>query len=238
MLSPAAQATFDELASAAADSQLSLPRLLHARSASDEGAELEASGSGGMQLQRISRDALAHLMNLRGLSTVPHDPLLIDVRRCGLAICASCHCLYGPTVSSPAVPSEAYDVRARVHTPVCCCAGQYHPHSVPQSCSGSRALGTAAKFQGTCRYDERALYGCIPDSVHVPLADLLFALPAGGDAFEALTRLRKPERDRMLIMHSRECARAELAALLALENGAAHPTVPPPCAAVGRLEPL
>lgn len=70
------------------------------------------------------------------------------------------------------------------------------------------------------RHDERALYGCIADSVHMPLADLLFSLPASDAAFEAIARHRKPERDRLLIMHSREHARAELAARLALENGA------------------
>lgn len=75
------QGTFEELASVAADSQLSLPRLLHVRDVSSSG---EGAGA-AEQAQRISRDALAHLMNLRGLSTVPHDPLLIDVRRCGVA---------------------------------------------------------------------------------------------------------------------------------------------------------
>jgi hypothetical protein len=79
------QDDFQAVASAAAEGQLNIPRLLHLVSC-DSFTEKQASKGGQWPdaATYISRDAVSHLMNLRGLSTVPNDPLLIDVRRCGV----------------------------------------------------------------------------------------------------------------------------------------------------------
>jgi hypothetical protein len=75
-----------------------------------------------------------------------------------------------------------------------------------------------------CRHDERALFGALPESVHIPLETLLFALPAEPQVFEELTGAPRPEANCLLVFHSRKKARAELAALVARENGMATST--------------
>jgi hypothetical protein len=77
------QDDFRAVASGAAEGQLNMPRLLHLPS--DDFVTEEQAPRGGhwpKGATYISRDAVSHLMNLRGLSSVPNDPLLIDVRRC------------------------------------------------------------------------------------------------------------------------------------------------------------
>jgi hypothetical protein len=77
------QDDFRAVATGAAEGQLNVPRVLHVPS--DDFLAEEQTPRGGhwpKGATYISRDAVSHLMNLRGLSSVPNDPLLIDVRRC------------------------------------------------------------------------------------------------------------------------------------------------------------
>jgi rhodanese-related sulfurtransferase len=69
------------------------------------------------------------------------------------------------------------------------------------------------------RHDERALFGCIQGSVHVPVEQLANALQEPPAAFEEVAGTPAWAKDDLLIFHSRENLRACWAALLASERG-------------------
>ncbi|KAG1661025.1 hypothetical protein FOA52_005340 [Chlamydomonas sp. UWO 241] len=69
------------------------------------------------------------------------------------------------------------------------------------------------------RHDERALYGGIPGSVHVPVEALASALSLAPDAFEAAHHFPKPSPDDLVIVYSRTGRRAAWGAQLASDAG-------------------
>jgi rhodanese-related sulfurtransferase len=88
------QADAARIASAAQAARITNPRVLHVVPPIDcDPLPLEPC-------QFISRDALAHLLHMRGLSTIPDTPLLIDVRRHDEVA------LYGTLPESKHIPAE------------------------------------------------------------------------------------------------------------------------------------
>ena len=69
------------------------------------------------------------------------------------------------------------------------------------------------------RHDERALFGCIQGSVHVPVEQLANALQEPPATFEEVAGTPAWSKDDLLIFHSRESLRACWAAQLASERG-------------------
>jgi rhodanese-related sulfurtransferase len=77
-LSPSSvKADCKEVVAAAAAARINLPRCLRAATPSAHQLDVGLESAP----PHIGRDAVAHLMFLRGLSTIPQNPLLIDVRR-------------------------------------------------------------------------------------------------------------------------------------------------------------
>lgn len=62
------------------------------------------------------------------------------------------------------------------------------------------------------RHDERALFGCIQGSVHVPVEQLVNALQEPAATFEEIAGTPAWSKDDLLIFHSRESLRARWAA--------------------------
>jgi hypothetical protein len=69
------------------------------------------------------------------------------------------------------------------------------------------------------RHDERALFGSIRGSQHVPLDTLLIALHSSPRRFQALTGFPPWSKSTLLVFHSRCNKRARWAALLAAVQG-------------------
>lgn len=69
------------------------------------------------------------------------------------------------------------------------------------------------------RHDERALFGCIQGSVHVPIEQLAHALQEPPATFEEVAGTPAWSKDDLLVFHSRESLRACWAAQLASERG-------------------
>jgi rhodanese-related sulfurtransferase len=69
------------------------------------------------------------------------------------------------------------------------------------------------------RHDERALFGCIQGSVHVPVEQLASALQEPPATFEEVAGTPAWAKDDLLIFHSRKSLRACWAAHLASERG-------------------
>jgi rhodanese-related sulfurtransferase len=72
------------------------------------------------------------------------------------------------------------------------------------------------------RHDERALFGCIQGSVHVPVEQLANALQEPPAIFEEVAGTPAWAKNDLLIFHSRESLRARWAAQLASERGVNH----------------
>lgn len=75
------------------------------------------------------------------------------------------------------------------------------------------------------RSDERALYGAIRGTVHVPVDQLPSALALPAQEFAELYRFPKPRPDELVIMSCRTNTRAAWAAALAQEAGLFHTAV-------------
>ncbi|KAK9843460.1 hypothetical protein WJX81_004052 [Elliptochloris bilobata] len=75
------------------------------------------------------------------------------------------------------------------------------------------------------RSDERALYGSIPGTVHVPADQLPAALQLAPGEWEAAYRCAKPTQDTWLVLHGRTGQRAAWAAQIAIDAGYARALV-------------
>jgi rhodanese-related sulfurtransferase len=124
-------------------STINTPRVLHASALPPPDAPPARSAP------LISRHAVAHLLRLRGLSTLPQHPFLVDVRR----------------------------------------------------------------------HDEVTLFGALPESKHLPVEDIPFALAAPVDTFEDFAAFARPAVDQLLVFYSRESKRAQFAAAIAMGHG-------------------
>lgn len=72
------------------------------------------------------------------------------------------------------------------------------------------------------RHDERALYGCIPSSRHIPVDELAAALELSPTAWQERYRFAKPGGSSTVIMLCRTNRRASWAAQLAHDAGLPH----------------
>lgn len=69
------------------------------------------------------------------------------------------------------------------------------------------------------RHDERALFGCIQGSVHVPVEQLALVVQEPPATFEAVAGTPSWSKDELLIFHSRENLRACWAAQIVVDQG-------------------
>jgi hypothetical protein len=69
------------------------------------------------------------------------------------------------------------------------------------------------------RHDERALFGGVQGSVHVPVEQVAHAIQMSSAAFEEAAGTTAWSKDDLLIFMSRECCRAKWAAQLVTEKG-------------------
>lgn len=94
-----------------------------------------------------------------------------------------------------------------------------------QERGGGGLTGESALVLDVRRRDERALFGALPGSEHLPCEQLPRALAMGAEEWGSTFRFPRPHDELPLVLYSRDEARARWAAQLLLDHGFESPLV-------------
>uniref|UniRef100_A0A383VMR1 Rhodanese domain-containing protein n=1 Tax=Tetradesmus obliquus TaxID=3088 RepID=A0A383VMR1_TETOB len=177
-----------------------------------EATQHAAAGEAAMQAQQIlHRDALALLLDLAAL---PED-------------------LYLQLSDSLALQLQQQQQQQQQQQPGSPCAAEHEEAAAADgpAASSSEAAAAAAVpvLQGrrvlvldVRRHDERTLYGAIPGALHLPVDELPSALLLPASHFSHRYHFEQPGCGDVLVLQSRQSARAHWAAQLARDAGWKH----------------